>query len=216
MNSQEAAVSLCQERDFWEMGPGACEGGGGREIWNAAPPGVNAVAPPRWPMGKKTWESTLPERSKISILRGRLNDHVLRQEPRLSLPHWTDRRARAIRVLRMTWGILCSAARPGRTFLARSCRRMVFSDEKRISRSFVALSELAQRNGEGYALPGATPPSSCCQGRYAPLTRWPAASLDSGVLRGSLRTSPFSFRKMGIFQSELRAKYLVHDLRFCS
>ena len=31
----------------------------------------------RWPMGKKTWESTLPERSKISILRGRLNDHAL-------------------------------------------------------------------------------------------------------------------------------------------
>ena len=53
------------------------------------------------------------------------------------------------------------------------------------------------------------------EGRYAPLLRWPAASLDSGVLRGSLRTSHFSFRKMGIFQSELRAKYLVHDPVLC-
>ena len=43
-----------QETDFWEMGPGACEGGGGREISNAAPLGVNAIAPPRWSMGKKT------------------------------------------------------------------------------------------------------------------------------------------------------------------
>jgi hypothetical protein len=54
MNSQEGGVMPCQERDFWEMGPGACEGGGGREISTAAPQGVNALAPPRWPMGKKT------------------------------------------------------------------------------------------------------------------------------------------------------------------
>ena len=64
MNSQEATVSLCQERDFWEMGPGACEGGGGREISNAAPPGVNVVAPPRWPMGKKTWRALCPNARK--------------------------------------------------------------------------------------------------------------------------------------------------------
>ena len=70
----------CQERDFWEMGPGACEGGGGREISNEALLGVNAIAPPRWPMGKKTWESTLPQRSKISILRGRLNDCTFQQD----------------------------------------------------------------------------------------------------------------------------------------
>ena len=37
----------------------------------------------------------------------------------------------------------------------------------------------------------------------------------TGVLRGSLRTSPFSFRKMGIFQSQLKAKYLVHDPALC-
>jgi hypothetical protein len=35
--------------------------------------------------------------------------------------------------------------------------------------------------------------------------------LDSGVLRGRLRTSPFSFRKMGIFQSELGAKFALRD-----
>jgi hypothetical protein len=80
---------------------------------------------------------------------------------------------------------------------------MSVSDEKKDARSFVALSETAQRNGEGYALPRATPPSSCCQGRSTPLTRWPSASLDSGALRGSLRTSPFSFRKWGFFSLSL-------------
>jgi hypothetical protein len=58
------------------------------------------------------------------------------------------------------------------------------------------------------------PPSSCCQGRYAPLSRWPAASLDSGVLRGSLRASHFSFRKMGDFQCEFRAKSVPRDRLF--
>ena len=67
MNSQEAAVSPCQERDFREMGPGACEGGGGREILNAAPLGVNAVAPPRWPMGKKTRRALCPKRSPSQL-----------------------------------------------------------------------------------------------------------------------------------------------------
>jgi hypothetical protein len=57
MNSQEAAGSPRQEREFLEMGPGACEGGGGREISNAAPLGVNAIASPM-ANGKENRESS--------------------------------------------------------------------------------------------------------------------------------------------------------------
>jgi hypothetical protein len=61
-----------QERDFWEMGLGACEGGGGREISNTAPLGVNAFAPPRWPVGKKTGRTLCPKRSTVSATAGQL------------------------------------------------------------------------------------------------------------------------------------------------
>ncbi len=87
----------------------------------------------RWPMGKKTWESTLPERSKISILRGRLNDHVLRQVHRLSLPHWTDRRARAIRVLPHDLGHPPFGSTPGTNFSGRELPANEFSRMRRKS-----------------------------------------------------------------------------------
>jgi hypothetical protein len=118
---------------FLGDGTRSLRGGGGREISNAAPLGVNAVAPPRWPMGKKTGRVLCPQRATRSALRGRIDDQALRYESRLSIPDWTDRRARAIRALRMTWDSLDSTARSGRTFLARSCRRIVFSGEKRVS-----------------------------------------------------------------------------------
>jgi hypothetical protein len=118
---------------FLGDGTRSLRGGGGREISNAARLGVNAVAPPRWPMGKKTGRVLCPQRATRSALRGRIDDQALRYESRLSIPDWTDRRARAIRALRMTWDSLDSTARSGRTFLARSCRRIVFSGEKRVS-----------------------------------------------------------------------------------
>jgi hypothetical protein len=124
----------CQERDFWEMGPGACEGGGGREILNAAPLGVNAIAPPRWPLGRKTGRTLCHKRSTISALAGRFDDHALRHESRFPRPEWTDRP-----VFRIAWGDLCSPARSGRAFLSRNCGRMTSMDRKKVTQFVVAL-----------------------------------------------------------------------------
>jgi hypothetical protein len=66
MNSQEAAGSPCQEREFLEMGPGTWEGGGGREIWNAAPLGVNAFAPPDGQWERKPGELCHNARRSLS------------------------------------------------------------------------------------------------------------------------------------------------------
>jgi len=116
MNSQEAAGSPCQERDFWEMGPGACEGGGGREIWIVAPLGVNAVAPPRWPMGKKTGRALCHNARRSRLLEDAFDDRALRHESRFACN--VDGHARcAIRALRFPWGILGSPARSGRASL---------------------------------------------------------------------------------------------------
>jgi hypothetical protein len=116
MNSQEAAGSPCQERDFWEMGPGACEGGGGREIWIVAPLGVNAVAPPRWPMGKKTGRALCHNARRSRLLEDAFDDRALRHESRSACN--VDGHARcAIRALRFPWGILGSPARSGRASL---------------------------------------------------------------------------------------------------
>jgi hypothetical protein len=121
----------CQERDFWEMGPGTCEGrrpgnlqcrAAGREC-NCALPMAN---------GKENLGELLPKRCTASILRGRSNDHALRHEPACRFQ--TGRTGeRAIRAHRMTWGILSSPTRSGRAFLAGSYRRMASTDEKKVS-----------------------------------------------------------------------------------
>lgn len=57
-----------------------------------------------------------------------------------------------------------------------------------------------------WAGPGlvATPLPSCGQGRFAPLERWPAASLDSGELRGSPGASYFLSEKWDFSGLETR------------
>jgi hypothetical protein len=65
MNRQEAAGSLRQEREFLEMGPGACEGGGGREISNAAPLGVIALALPDGQWERKPVELSATTRDDL-------------------------------------------------------------------------------------------------------------------------------------------------------
>jgi hypothetical protein len=78
---------------------------------------------------------------------------------------------------------------------------MTSTDKKKVTQFVVALP------GQHHETERATP---CPVPRRPPravkaATRRSRDGLDSGVLRGSLRTSHFSFRKMGIFQSELRA-----------
>jgi hypothetical protein len=77
MNSQEAAGSPCQERDFLEMGPGACEG---RRLRNLDRRAARRECCCICPManGKKPGKLS-PQRATVSGLRGRFEDHALRK-----------------------------------------------------------------------------------------------------------------------------------------
>jgi hypothetical protein len=129
-------VMPCQERDFWEMGPGACEGGrrpgnlerraAGREC-NCASPMAN---------GKENRESSAITLAGLSFHRTLRRPCSAARVPLPSSPvdgHTRDP------VFRIAWGKLCSPARSGRAFLSRSCGRMTSTDKKKVTQFVVAL-----------------------------------------------------------------------------
>jgi hypothetical protein len=92
---------------------------------------------------------------------------------------------------------------------------MTSTDEKKVTQFVVALQDSTTKRR------GLRP--ARCHAALLELSRPLRAALAMACgqpgQRSAARQSPhipFSFRKMGIFQSEPRAKYLVHDLRFCS
>ena len=57
MNSQEARqLRRAKGENCWSGDPEMSEGGGVREFLYAEPLGVNAFAPPEWPMGENSGE----------------------------------------------------------------------------------------------------------------------------------------------------------------
>jgi hypothetical protein len=70
---------------------------GGRRPGNLERRAAGRECPCTSPMtnGKENRENSLPRSATVSTLRGRLDDHALRHEARLSPPAWTDRQARA-------------------------------------------------------------------------------------------------------------------------
>jgi hypothetical protein len=66
MNSQEAVVCRAKKR-FLGDGTRSLRGGGGREISNEAPLGVNAIAPPPMANGKENRDSSLAKTTQFQL-----------------------------------------------------------------------------------------------------------------------------------------------------
>jgi hypothetical protein len=140
MNSQEAVLCRAKREIFGRWDPEPARGEEAGEISNAASLGVNALPPPRWPMGKKTGRTLRRKRSTVSAPAERFDDHALRHESRFPRPPWKNWYAREIPVFRIAWGELCSPTRSGQTFLSKSCGRITSTDEKKV----IILSSLSQ------------------------------------------------------------------------
>jgi hypothetical protein len=130
-------VMPCQERDFWEMGPGACEGGG-REILNAVPLCVNALAPSPMANGKENRESSAITLAGLSSRRTlRWPRSAARVPPPSSPvdgpPHKCDPR------LPRSLGRSLFGSSLGTNIPVQDCGRMTSTDEKRVTQLVVAL-----------------------------------------------------------------------------
>jgi hypothetical protein len=78
-----------------------------------------------------------------------------------------------------------------------------------------SFSQDPRRNGEGHALPGATPPSSCCQARCAPLSRWPGQRGQRTAARQSPHI-PFFFQNVwSAVRLQVKAETKEESLRKC-
>jgi hypothetical protein len=129
---------------------------------------VNALVPPRWPMGKKPGELSAPNAQQSQLPQDGFDGHTLRHESHMP-SELTCSDAR-LRIFHIAWGKLCL---PARDYSSSGSHGECLSRMKRKSRFPSSLSRDRTTKRRGYALPGATPPSACCQGRYAPLSRWP-------------------------------------------